>query len=337
MSRITIKEIARMANVSPTAVSFVINNHDGVSDETRQKILDVIKATGFKPSTSSRRLLMKKSFNIALLLNPAASPFIDLFYNEIAKGILEKSREYDYNIVISEIRDNRRNRRLPDLIYSGDADGIIFFSDIEPDILKEVLKTEIPFVVADSHAVLKECTSLNPDYEMAAATATKYLTVNGHRRIALITSSFVSNFFRQTSSGFLSALEQAGIAAGPIYQNARDEESAYNCMAELLGSGFSPTAVLCAVDMFAISAMRCIRDHGLGVPENISVIGIDDIFLSSYKEFNLTTVKIDKTTMGRMAFDMIMDKVSGEKVESVLLPANEIAVRGSVMPVNGSD
>ena len=114
-----------MAGVSVSTVSFVLNNKEGVSEKTRKKVKEIIRKTQFTPNLNSKRLIMKKSFNICLLINSTSSPFEDLFYFEITRGILEKSREYGYNIVISEIFESQENK-LPDIVYSNDTDGIIF-------------------------------------------------------------------------------------------------------------------------------------------------------------------------------------------------------------------
>ena len=336
MAKLTIKEIAKMAGVSPTAVSFVINNREGVSEETRKRVKEVIERTNFQPSLNSRRLLLNKSFNISIVIRKTSSPFDDLFYLEIAKGLLEKSKEYGYNIVFTDIAMEDGKVVLPDIIKHEDTDGIVFFQDTEEIILNEVNKLNIPYVIADAHNMENGnnngITTVNANYELSAYTAVCYLIENGHRDIAYISSSFVPNFYLATFDGYRKALEKAQVTIQPswIQINAVNEESAYNCMKTILENKHKPTAVFCTTDTFAIGAMKCAKDMGFKVPEDISFIGIDDIFLSNYIEPKLSTIKIDKFRMGSLAMELIMDKIQGKKVNSVVVDSDHLVIRESV-------
>ena len=320
MKRITIKEIAKMAGVSVTSVSFVLNGKPGVSDETRQRVQRIIDESGFRPNLTSKKLLLNKSFNISLLVNPFSSPFEDLFYFEITRGILNRSRSYGYNLTIDEpVQDGTE---LPDPVRRGDSDGIIFMQDISAALAERAAAGGVPFVVVDSHAIIEGVTSVNPDYCGAARDAARCLIRHGHRDIALIASSVVPEFRAQTLSGFEHAMEESGLPVEEAFTGlaVTGEESAYHAAKVLLTAGRRPTAILCTVDIFAIGAMRCARDLGLRVPEDVSFIGIDDILLSRYTEPRLSTVGIDKVRMGELAMDMLFRKLRGETVESVLLP-----------------
>lgn len=331
MHNLTIKDIAKLAGVSVSTVSFVLNNKEGVSEKTRKKVKEIIRKTQFTPNLNSKRLIMKKSFNICLLINSTSSPFEDLFYFEITRGILEKSREYGYNIVISEIFESQENK-LPDIVYSNDTDGIIFLQDINSDVLNEVNKTNIPYLVLDSHSDNDNITAIKPDYYSASYTATNYLIQKGHKDIAFITSCFIPDFYKQTYAGFKDAIGQADLIIKPefIRTNALNETTSYKCMETILCKDTLPTAVMCAVDSFAIGAMRCAKDKGYKIPDDISFIGIDDIFLSNYTEPKLTTVKIDKALMGSLAMEMIIKKINGHSVKTRIIKSNNIIQRDSV-------
>ena len=119
----------------------------------------------------------------------------------------------------------------------------------------------------------------------------------GHNDIAFISSNFLPSFYSQVFAGFSKALGEKGGFLSPDWMciDAIDGESAYDAMTKILSSPRRPTAVFCATDMFAISAMKCVKDHGLKIPEDVSFIGIDDIIISKYVEPALTTIKIDKS------------------------------------------
>ena len=320
VKRITIKEIAKMAGVSVTSVSFVLNGKPGVSEETRARVQRIIDESGFRPNLTSKKLLLNKSFNICLLANPFSSPFEDLFYFEITRGILNRSRRFGYSLTIDE--PVQGGTELPDPVRRGDSDGIIFMQDIPGVLAERAEASGLPFVVVDSHAMDPRVTSVNADYCGAARDAARCLIRHGHRDIALIASSVVPEFRAQTLAGFAKAMEEAGLPIDPAFTGiaVTGEESAYQAARRLLTAGKRPTAILCTVDIFAIGAMRCARDLGLIVPDDVSFIGIDDILLSRYTEPRLSTVGIDKERMGELAMDMLLQKLRGESPESALLP-----------------
>lgn len=329
LKRLTIKEIAKMAGVSVTAVSFVLNNKPGVSDETREKVQKIISETGFRPNLNSKKLLFNKSYNICMMINPNSSPFEDLFYFEVTRGILNASRQYGYSITINDL--NHAQEDLPELVYAGDTDGIIFMQDISEALTQKALRSEVPFVVVDSHTISDDVTSVNPDYCNAAYEATCHLIKSGHKDIAMIASNVVDSFHRQTLEGFLQAMREHGLPAKPEFTDicVSNEQGAYAAAKNLLCAPNRPTAVLCTVDIFAIGAMHCARELGLRVPEDVSFIGIDDILLARYAEPKLTTVGIDKVHMGELAMNLLLQKIEGKKPESVSLPM-ELIIRESV-------
>lgn len=327
MKKITIKEIAKMAGVSVTAVSFVLNEKPGVSEETRKLVKEIIEKTGFRPSINSRRLLLNKSFNISLIVNQNSSPFEDLFYYEIMNGILNQSTKYGYNIVINKLKKGD----LPDSIYSGDADGIIFMQDVPASMKKKAVASGVPFVVVDAHGGDMSQISVSADYTQATYMATAYLIANGHKKIAMLSSKVVPDFCKQTLQGYTNALLDNSIAVLPefIENTAENEESAYNVAKEILSRKERPSAILCTIDSFAVGGMRCAKDMGLSVPDDVSFMGIDDILLARYIEPQLTTIKIDKTEMGEVAMSLLHRMISGKPVKSYSIPM-QLVERDSV-------
>lgn len=332
MQKLTIKEIARMAGVSTTVVSFVINNKPGVNENTRRRVMDVLEKTGFQPSLTSRRMIYKKSFNISVVRRRDSSPFNNLFYYEIAQGLVEKSENYGYNIIFTNSPEADGRSGLPEIIRQKDTDGVIFLQDAETGLLNELESRGIPFVVVDSHNDDGQILSVRADYQTAARTATAHLVENGHRSVAFISSSFVPNFYKRVFAGFREALNARNlpIPSGWIQMDAEDEESAWRAMDAILSQKEKPTAVFCATDHLAIGAMNCATERGYAVPGDLSFVGIDDILLSHYVKPGLTTVRIDKFEMGSMAFEMLMRKINGEAVESRTVQSDNLIVRGSV-------
>lgn len=336
MKRLTIKDIAKMSGFSPTVVSFVINNKPGVSDKTRKKVRQILEETNFRPSLNSRRLILKKSFNISIIIRKDSSPFNNLFYFEIAQGLLEKSKEYGYNIVFTDIPAFEQEVKLPDIIEQKDTDGVIFFQDTDTAVLNEIENLEVPYVVIDAHPGNDPYTCVRADYEKSAYTATNHLIEKGHNKIAFICSSYIPNFYTQVFLGYKKALNSYNISIplSWLQMDAIDDEaSAYDRMERILNTEEKPTAVFCATDMFAVSAIRCAKDNGYRVPDDISFIGIDDIMLSRYIEPRLTTIRIDKTMMGSLAMELLVKKIDGKKVESITVMSDNIIIRDSVRDI----
>lgn len=320
MKKLTVKEIAKMADVSVTAVSFVLNNKPGVSDETRKKVQKIIDKTGFKPNLNSKKLLFNKSFNICLVINSFSSPFEDLFYFEVTRGILNRSQKYKYSITIANPSSSKNE--LPDTVYSGDTDGIIFMQDISQKLMDTAITIGIPSVIVDSHSSDNKIPYVAPDYRKATSDATKHLIEHGHKKIAIIASKTVPNFYKQTIEGFKETMKAYSLPINPAFYgiSAINEETAYESARQLLTKEDRPTAIVCTVDSFAIGAMRSAKDLNLSVPNDVSFIGIDDILLSRYIEPKLTTIGIDKVKIGEMATDMLLQKINGQNPQSVLLP-----------------
>ena len=337
MRKLTIKEIAENAGVSPSAVSFVLNNRKGVSDETRRKILGVIKKTQFTPNRNSRRLSMNRSFNICLAMNAASSPFIDLFYFDVTRGIVDASTFYDYNLVLSHLKYTENSKgHVPSCVKNRDADGIIFLQDTPEHILKEAAAMQVPFIIIDTELNTEETyTSVNVDSGWACQIAVNYLIKKGHRDIGFITSSYLPRYYNQTTGGFLKAMSENGLKVRKswVFSEAEDEITAYKGMAKILRTRRLPTAMVCAGDRYAIGAIRCVQDRGLSVPNDISFIGMDNILLSSYITPQLTTISYNTLEIGRTAFELLIKKINGEIVKSVVFPSGSIVERSSVRQI----
>ncbi len=331
--RLTIDDIAKMAGVSPTAVSFVLNGKDGISDATREKVREVIKATGFHPNASSRKLSLKKSFNIALIYPSSASPFSDLYYYEISRGLTERLSEADYNVVFTHLKTSGDGDMLPRILLQRDADGAILLQDMEPSLLSEIDNLGIPFVMIDIHKPDRTHTHVSVDSEKSIYVAVNHLIAHGHTRIAFCGSDWLPSYYLQCLTGYQNALAESNLSIQPawIQKNANDKQGTIDCLDNILACKEKPTAICFVGDIHAIDAMNELKTRGMSVPEDLSFISIDDILLSRYVDPPLTTIGFDKLRMGQIAADMLLEKIAGKKVESVIVASDQIMERKSVM------
>ena len=337
MGRITIKEVARIAGVSPSAISIAMNGRPGISEATRAKILQLVEKLGYIPNESSRRLIFKRTGNIALLMDNELSLLDQSFYSELNIQLLREFEKHRYNVIYSiSSMDGESNVVLPNVIKSRDVDGIIVMGYLDTRILHRLSTLEIPLVVVDYYNPLPGACNTVFDYHKATVAGVEHLISCGHRKIGFIGSDPngpMKFFSQQTYTGYETTIEKHGLSAPRtwIQTGARDEESSRTCMEKILESKAWPTAVLCSGDIYAIGAMRYIKERGLKVPDDISIIGIDDILLSKYVEPALTTIRVDRQSLASMAVGILREQIdNGVEKDLLVCSCFELVERDSV-------
>lgn len=328
----TISDIAKAAGVSNTTVSFVLNNKEGISQETRQRVLDVIKETNYKPTMNSRRLYFQKSFTIAVMFDAETYHADNLFYLDIAGTLLRQCAAHNYSLVYSEYSCVDNNVSLPDNVLDRDVDGLIFLKDLPLALISKLQSLDIPFVVADAHSEYDTLYTVKVDYRLAAYNATNYLIQQGHRHIGFIGNMRHTAFYAQVFSGFQKALREHGLPLelSWCFEKIHDRDSVEQNISQLLKEKQRPTAILCMEDILAIELIRFLHKSKVDVPEEISVIAIDNIVLSNMIFPSLTTVAISKDQIGSHAVDILMNLINEKPTSSQIVTANNIVVRESV-------
>lgn len=333
--QLTIGDIAKMANVSKTTVSFVLNNKAGVGEQTRQKVLSVIEKTNYRPTLNSKRLYYRKTFTIAVVFDKSAPVFDNLFSFGIMNALLKRCMYYDYALVYSEYSMEGDTPVLPRNITNKDVDGLVFLRDVPLALISRLHALELPFVVADDHSEHGELHTVKADYCLAAYTAVHYLMEQGHEQIGFIGNRSLPSFYIQVLSGYQKALKdgEKSLELAWLLDDIRNREDLEQAIPKLLSAGKLPTAFFCMEDTLAIALIRCLQKHGVNVPEDISVISVDDIVLSSQIYPALTTVSLDKEALGSYAVDMLMDLIQGKQPKSITISSNNLIVRESVKPL----
>ena len=323
MAKLTIIDIAKIAGVSPSTVSLVMNKRPGISEKTRQHVMEVVERMNFAPSQSARNQILKSTQNVAVLFNMNSHPLEHLFQESLNKNILRYCTEREFNLVFvacSFIEDSSPVT-LPNILRSRGVDGVISYGYMPASVITALQELELPYLLLDSHQLPNLCMSLHVDYFMASRLAMQYLLTHGHTRIAYIGSNFPPLYSQQTFEGYRSTLEESGIVVpmGWIQMQSRDsddENSAAKQMRAILQSTELPTAVFCAADIYAIGAIRAVKQAHLRVPEDISIIGIDDILISSYIDPPLTTVRVDTCSLANQGCDMLFESIRLGEVQT---------------------
>jgi len=334
--KITIKDVASLAGVSTAAVSYVINNKPGVNSDTRKKIQEIIRNTGFLPNINSKRLASGKSYNILAVLDKDNPRPCKLFYLGVVSHIVEELSRYDYNLIVSYVSKDETSSAVMDVFNKNDADGILFFQLVDKDLIEEIAEKGIPCVVVDNREIYHELAHVSVDYSLAAYTATRYLIQNGHRRIAYVGMKKTPFFCSQTLEGYKKALTEAGIAPRDeiIIYGDFENQSPNPDLDRLLALPGLPTAFFCVEDFYAVCVLHTIKNRGLRVPDDISMIALDDMILSEYTDPALSTIKLSETELSANAVRMIMELARGRETDNCVIKSDDLIIRDSVKKIN---
>jgi LacI family transcriptional regulator len=306
--RVTIGDVAAEAGVSIATVSKVINDRYGVAPDTHTKVKAVIAELGYESSLVARSMRSRRTNVIGILVAD-----IEPFSAELLKGAASAIRETDYELIVYSGSGHGKEhsgweRRNVSRLSGTLTDGIILVTPTVVDV-----SDAAPIVTVDPHAGPPILPSVHSDNLAGAITATDHLIGLGHRRIGFLAGRPDLESARLREEGFRSALARAGIGLDPAlvrvgdYEPARSEEPAR----QLLTLADRPTAIFAANDLSAIETMHVARSLGVAVPDDVSVIGFDNIPESALTEPPLTTIDQSIQQMGREAVRLLVDLISG--------------------------
>lgn len=325
----TVKEIAAAANVSVATVSRALQRPEIVSEATRQHIQEVVKRLGYTPNALARNLRTARTRLIVALLPDIANPF----FSEVIRGIEQVAHESGYSVLLGETQSSLvREQAYADMVAARQADGIITMSHRVPAI---PIEGRLPVVNACEYVKDSQISSVYVDNVAAAGIAVDYLVMLGHRDIAFIGGPSSSPICVDREQGYRAALQRADIALNPALTAVGDFsiEAGERAIELLLSQGQSFSAVFCSNDEMAIGAMRALSAHGLRVPDDVSVVGFDDIRFARYTSPALTTIAQPKNTLGRESMAMMIELLNDPDVppRKRVLSA-DLVVRGSTAP-----
>jgi LacI family transcriptional regulator len=313
---ITIKDVARKAGVSISTVSRVINDSKPVTDEIKQRVLNVIEETGYVPNPLARSLVTKKSQLIGVIV-PEVS---DSFVSEIVNGIEEVAKMYDYDILLANTySDKEQELKSINLLRAKQVEGIVMMSWlIGEEHINFINKCQIPATYISKTARGFDVHSVSISNTKATYDMTKYLIEKGHQKIGFImTSEDTTVMEKERYTGYENAMNEANLKIYEELVKSGDTEydGGYKGMNEILKSKNIPDAVFVTGDEAAIGAMNAIFDAGYRVPEDISVAGFNDVKLASIYRPKLTTVHQPLYDMGAVAIRMVIKMINGEVLD----------------------
>lgn len=325
----TIAEVAKEAGVSVATVSRVVNQKGAVTAETQQKVSAAIAKLNYHPNVWGRSLRRRESRMLLILVPNITNPY----YSNIVRGIEDTARRNHYNtmLCITDM-DHRRAEEYFDLLRSGRADGAILTDTTMEDREVPQLAKSFSIVQCCEYCGDESVGHVSIDNFKAAYEVVRFLCSIGHRRIGLVgsTNRFIST--RQRLLGYRKALNENGLPADSrLTANADDDynfSSGMRAARELLTQPERPSALFCISDVLALAAIRAAGELGLSVPEDLTVVGFDDVEYATMFKPMLTTVSQPCYALGKTSCEMLLEKMDGASAHPVFLE-HKIILRDS--------
>lgn len=320
--RITINEIAKIAGVSKATVSRVLNNADGVSEQTRQRVQKIITSMNYSLNQTTSPDCLMRSRSVALVLPDISNPF----FAELTKTISNIAQRHDYIAIIANTEASEENElRYIKSLVAKKVDGIILVpagTSSKPEHFMPA-KCGIKMVLLDRKLPgLEVIPGVFSDNEYASFKSCEILIQNGSRRIAYLSGPENAATAKERLEGYKNALKQYGIGINPLMIRTGDYtiESGYNGVIALESEGTRYSALMAANDMMAIGAIKALRELSYDVPNDVEIIGFDNINFAQHVDPPLSTVQQPTAEMGRRAMEMLLDMIDGKKItESIRL------------------
>ncbi|MCR2804227.1 LacI family DNA-binding transcriptional regulator [Paenibacillus soyae] len=338
MKQVTIYDIAKEANVSVATVSRVLNNTAPVKDSTRSKIMRLIDEYQFQPNALARGLSKKETGTIGVILPDVTNPF----FPEVFSGIERMARDMGYTFFLCDtIGDYERESQYLNILREKQVDGIIFLggrinlSKCKPELVDEVVETanRIPLVLVNGDLPGTSLYRVITNESKGAEIATQYLIDSGHRDIAFIAGNDNMTTTAQKVRAFKRIMKRNGlhVSGERVLYGDFSMASGERLMNRILSNEDRPTAVFCVNDFTAVGALKAAMKAGIGVPDDISIIGFDDIPLASAIYPELTTVKQQMDILGATAVQVLHKLIMKENVKKLTVIEPELVVRESTL------
>lgn len=328
---LTLEDIARFSGFSRSTVSRVINGDDYVKEDTRQRILDVIREHNFQPNLGARSLAGGLTGVLGLVIPAAVSTiFSDLYFPQFIRGVSAGCNAQNFSMMLWLVEPQYEQRTLREILHNGLLDGVIMSSMTMNDpIFESLYESKMPFITVGRHPTL-DINYLDVDNVKSATIAVAHLARLGRTRIATITGPHDKIAGYDRYIGYTKGLEEAGLPLIPELVSEADftEEGGYDSMKKLIP--FKPDAVFAASDTMAIGALRALSETNLNVPRDIALVGYDDVPLASRTNPPLTTIHQSLQKMGSAAVDTLAEIIRNPpgKPKHILLET-ELIVRES--------
>jgi len=329
----TMKDVAEKAGVSTATVSRALMNPEKVSTATRKKVEQAVIAVGYSPHSMARSAKRSESRTILVIVPDICDPF----FSEMIRGIEVVAADRGYLVLIGDCaHQNKQEKSFLNLVMTRQIDGMVLLGSQVPfDTGIEEQRNLPPMVMANEFAPELELPTVHIDNLTAAFEAVNHLLKLGHSRVACIAGPQDMPLCHYRLQGYIQSLRRNGLAVEPQYIVRGDFtfDAGSRAMKQLMALPQPPDALFCHSDIMALGAMAQAKIMGLRVPQDLSLIGFDDIELSRYSDPQLTTVAQPRFNIGREAMLLLLEQLEGKPVNSgSRLLDFELKIRGSTAP-----
>ena len=333
MSNITLEDVAKQAGVSRSTVSRVVNAQPNVREDVRTRVKEVIQETGYLPHAAARTLASQRSWMLGMVLPRSVSSFFaDPYFPRLTQGIAQACNQFDYTLSLFLVDSKDAEEKIYSRVSrKGLLDGILVQSGQTGDqLIDRLVDSKIPLLIIGRPFHTQGVSYIDVDNIDATYNAVRHLILLGRQRIGTITGSPDSTVSIDRKEGYLKALNERGIQVEEalIAEGDFSEAGGYYAMQQLLAAKVD--AVFAASDTMALGAMRLIREQGLSIPQDIAVIGFDDLPLAAIHNPPLTTVRQPIIQFGFRAVEILIDLINnGIQPPHHLIMATELIIRES--------
>ncbi len=315
-NRVKLQDIAQASGVSLTAVSLALSSKPGISQETRERVLEVARTLGYRIKSQVAAAPAKDIHTIGLLArsSPDDEPQANHFYSHIIAGVEAACRQMGINLMFAKLAVDKENYPLeiPPLLERGEVDGMLLVGAYIDEAFSRILDgRSCPVVLLDSYSSPRTYTAVLSDNISGGYQATEYLIQKGHRKIGFAGGhdrAYPS--FRERREGYRKALAAYGIREEYLADCSMARCDAASAVTRLIAQNRQITGLVCVNDETAISGMYALIEAGISVPRQISIVGFDDIYLAETVVPSLSTMRVNKESMGKLAVRLLLDQVS---------------------------
>jgi LacI family transcriptional regulator len=332
----TIYQVSELAGVSLATVSRVMNNNARVSDATRAKVLSAMETLGYRPNSIAQSLASSRSNSVGILVSELHGPF----YGEMLSGIESECRAAGKHVIIAAGHSEAASEIDGiEFLISRSCDALILHVEaVSDDYLIKLAAGSLPIVLINRFIpqLADNCICLNNEH--GGYLATKQLLQQGHTQLAYIAGPMWKSDAKDRYAGHLRAMTEHGLSFNPqlFAEGNFQDSSGRDCMQQILAKGIAFTALVCANDEMAAGAMEVAREHGLQVPQDLSIVGFDNLILARHMYPKLTTINYPISEMGRMAARWVLKHIYQQRALQLKNMFEPVLVcRESASPIAG--
>ena len=312
----TIKDIAKIAGVSQSTVSKALNDRHDIGKDTKERILRIVEQYDFSPNVFGKSLKSKITGNIGAIFSREQYPLsANPFYSRVLEGIEAELALKNYNLMLNIVQENSKSG-LPKVIKERQIDGLILIGSFTTEFVEKIIAQEMNMVLIDPKITFNQFSQVLIDNEHGAFSATQYLIDAGHKRIGFVSGDLSRLSFKQRFNGYKKALKFNKIDVDTNLIRTGGIEEGYNHISAILRTG-KVTAFFVANDINALHGYKAIYDFNLKIPDDISIIGFDDILLAKISSPPLTTIRVYKEELGSIAVRNLVNLINNEIAQPV--------------------